>query len=159
MTLLCVTSYSDTQPTGYSQTIRSLSSTILPFVVLHIFATQDRRSGPLLSFAYFSTQHWIQLHGMTSFLGDWSTITFCRPDITATISANAQHYCHAYLAMATTMQDTIVLVSTTILVVWCFLSAGNTWFPRFHYLYTSVIDIDVFTTLDRHHNYIRALSA
>ena len=39
------------------------------------------------------------------------------------------------------------------------LSTGNTWFPRFHYLYTFVIDIDVFTTLDRHHNYIMTLSA
>jgi hypothetical protein len=89
-------------------------------VVLHIFVAQDRRPGPLFSLSYFCMRHWIQLHGMTSFLGDWSTITFCRPDITATISANAQHYCHAYLPMATTTQDITVLVSNTILVL-CYL--------------------------------------
>ena len=117
MTLLCVTSYSDMQPTGYSQTIRSLFSTILSLVVLHIFATQAQQSRPFHLLSYSSALHCIQLYMMTAVLGDWSTITFRRPDITATRSANAQQYCHAYLAMVTTTQDTTVLVSSTILVL------------------------------------------
>ena len=156
---LCATRYAGMQPTGYSQTIRFLFFDHPVLVVLHLFVAQDRRPGPLLSLSYFCTRHWIQLHGMTSFLGDWSTITFCRPDITATISANAQHYCHAYLAMATTTQDTLYWCRTLSWYFVILLSTGNTWFPRFHYLYAFVIDIDVFTTLDRHHNYIRTMSA